>query len=172
MRGVESTASLGDDVDGPLHRQTMTGGPDQLAQRHSRQHGHNEERLEAAFEFELADVDDLDDVGMIDVGQDFVFTVEKLERAGIGDVQQSLDGDVAPQDGIKGLIDYSHPTPAQDFLDLITPFENRGSVHVRLPCRSSASRRASPFPEGARREMGGRFGAPRLTQTATRIKQV
>ena len=49
VRGLQSPASLRDDVDRAFHGQALAGRLDQLAQRKSRQQGHDEVRLHGAL---------------------------------------------------------------------------------------------------------------------------
>ena len=143
----------------------------------------------APFDFKLADVDDLHNVGMVDVGKNFVFTVEELQSLRIGDIQQGLDGNLAPQDGVEGLVDHSHSAPAQDFLDLISPFDqslecpllsirpdemmlplfaggnkNANAAGLRLMCRSRPASYTQSQIQDSRRLKWGNVPLPTAAQ--------
>jgi hypothetical protein len=79
----------------------------------------------------LAPVIDADDVGMVEPGGRLRLaakTGHELVIAGIALVED-LDRHLAPEVGVAGQEDVSHPAAAQAFDDLVTVVKNLGCVH-------------------------------------------
>ena len=119
MRRLQAAAGLGNNLDGALDGQTMAGLADEMIQRRAGQKRHDEVGLLLALFLKFSDVEDFDDVGMAHRGEHVALFVEQLERSGIGNVENGLDGDFAADDGVVGAIDQAHPALPEDLPHLV-----------------------------------------------------
>ena len=88
-------------------------------ERRARQKRHHEVRFFLAFFLELADVEDLNDVGMAHGREHIAFLVEQLQRSGIRDIENGLDRDFAANHGVIGSVDQAHAALAENLPDLV-----------------------------------------------------
>src|SRR6185436_8188518 len=90
--------------------------------RLSLEQGHHKERLLVAVLVELPYVEDLDDVRMADRLEGAAFLVEELEGEGVGELVESLDGDLpVHRRWIIGAVNNAHAAFAKFRRDLIAP---------------------------------------------------
>lgn len=110
---------------------------------------------------------------MADGGENLVFLVEEFQSPAVGDVNDGLQGDIALDDGVVGLLNDTHPALSQDFAYLVSTLlglwyrhacaleastygtlrrlaEVIGSVtwSARRSCRGDSTSEASGDPEG------------------------
>ena len=115
VRGVETAARLGEDLDDAIDGQAMAGSANELIERLPWQQGHDEERPLMAVLFVLPHVEDFDDVGMTDGLECRALFVEELERQRIGEFVKRLDRHLAVhrrRDRRRGTPRPSHPRRA------------------------------------------------------------
>src|SRR5205085_2540426 len=98
-------------------------GADEFLERLAGEQRHDEVRLARAILFELADIEDLDDIGMAHGGEDVALFIEEVERGAARNVAQGLESDAAFDDGVVGFVDNSHAALAEDPADLVTSFD-------------------------------------------------
>ncbi len=116
---LQAAAGLGHDFADALDRQAVTGTLDQALQSLTRQQGHDEIRFLQAVVFEFTDIEDLDDVGMAQAGEDITFLLKQLQSRRFGDLAQGLERNIAMDQDVVGAIDQAHATFSQHFLDLV-----------------------------------------------------
>ena len=75
---------------------------------------------------------DLGDIRMVQCGQGLRFAPEAHDAVGIDrhDAGEDLDGDVAIEGGVAGLVDLAHTAGAQFGQDVVGPHTAAGSQHV------------------------------------------
>src|SRR5271157_1110959 len=112
MSGVECVGNLDRQTEQNICLDGLSG--DAILQRHALQKLHDNERLR----FELSNLVDGTDVGMVQSGSGTGFSAEAFEclRVARQFIRQELQGDEAPKLGVLGLIDDTHPSTAK-FLD-------------------------------------------------------
>ena len=87
---LQPAAGLREDVAQALGGKLLPGGVQHLLERHALQQRHDEEGLDYPGVLELADIEDLDDVGMVQVGQDAPLFIEHLDGAAALDIPDRL----------------------------------------------------------------------------------
>ena len=125
VRGVQPAAGLRDDFDRAIDAEPLWRVFDQRIERGPFEQRHDEIRTALAFLFELADVVNVDDVGMVERRQHRAFPAEQLERGRVGRIENGLQRHVPAQLTVKGAVDHAHPAAAQNGSPVVTVFDSR-----------------------------------------------
>ncbi len=116
---LQSAAGLHQDLYRPIHREPLAGALDEVIESVAGKERHNEIWLAPAVLLELADVEDVNDVGMAEAGQHGPLFREQLDGGGVGDVAHGLERHIALGHVIPGAIDDAHPPLAERGADLV-----------------------------------------------------
>ncbi len=119
VRRLQTAAGLRNDFDRAFDGEVMAGLADEMVQSRARKERHDKVRLLLAVFFEFTDVEDFDNVGMAHRGEHITLFVEQLQRRRIWNIEDCLDSDFAPDDGVVGAINQAHPALPEDLPDLV-----------------------------------------------------
>jgi hypothetical protein len=87
---LQSTANLIDNPYEPFDCEPGAGGINEVGKRNARQKWHYKKRLPLASLFNLANVPNVDDIGVTDTGEDTPLFAEQLDGCGIGNIAHGL----------------------------------------------------------------------------------
>ncbi len=117
--GVEAVGGLRDDFEDAGDAKAGAAVLDEAVEGDAGQQGHHEKGFLAPFLVELADVINIDDIGVDHGGEDGPLLIKELEGCGIVDIEDGLESDFALHEGVEGAIDDAHAAAAEDFAELI-----------------------------------------------------
>jgi len=119
VRRLQASASLRNDFDRAFHCQPVTRLADECVQGRARQQWHHEVGFVLAVFFELANVENLDNVGMAHGGEHIAFFIEELQRRRIGEIEDSLNRHFTAHHGVVGAVHQPHAALAQHLSHLV-----------------------------------------------------
>src|SRR5208282_5330010 len=119
MRRLQAAARLGKNPDGALDGQAMAGFANKSFERGAGQKRHHEIRFFLAVFLELANIENLNNVGMAHGGEHIAFLVEQLQRSGIGNIENSLNRDFPANDSVIGPVDQAHAAVSENLPNFV-----------------------------------------------------
>ena len=122
--GLQAPAGLGDDLDGPVHGQTLRLVLDDAVQGRPRQQRHHEVRFLDPVFLELPHVVDVDDIRVIQRRQNSAFFAEHFQRQLVAAIAQRLQRHFAFEVGVEGAIHHAHAAFAEYLALFVTAFDS------------------------------------------------
>lgn len=120
VSGLEAPAGLAEDLDDAFDGEPLRFILDEFVECRAGQERHDEVGDAGAAFFNLADIVDIHDIGMIERRENRTFLSEQLKSTGIPGIANGFQGYLAAEVLIPGQVDNAHPALAEHLLPFVT----------------------------------------------------